>query len=100
MRALLFLLLLTFFNASYSQNNSDLTDLEKAHINALHQSGIQKSNVKDYAGAIADFDKAIELVPNNYLLHFNRGIVKSLIRDEMGAIADFNKALRSRYILA
>jgi hypothetical protein len=68
MRGLLFFLLVTFFNASFSQNNSGLTVLKQDTLEYV-ESGKKKFNSKDYSGAIADFDKAIELLPNNYLSH-------------------------------
>ncbi len=48
---------------------------------------------KDINGAIADFDKAIELNPKNPELYLNRGYIKQLTNDLKGALADYNNAL-------
>jgi lipoprotein NlpI len=54
--------------------------------------GNYKSEQKDYAGAIADFNKAIEL--NYDKAYNNRGLAKTAWRkDYADAIADFNKAI-------
>ena len=39
--------------------------------------GEQKYNKKDYQGAIADYDKAIELNPKDVRAYYNRGVAKS-----------------------
>ncbi len=41
-------------------------------------------------GAIADFTKAIEIMPT-YSLYINRGMAKHKLGDYEGAIADFTK---------
>ena len=58
------------------------------------QSGVDKANrLKDYYGAIADYTKAIELVPNDALAYYNRGLSKDILGDISGAMADYNKAI-------
>ena len=47
----------------------------------------------DYTGAIADYDKAIELDPNYATVYHNRGLAKAEIKQYTEAIADYNKAL-------
>lgn len=48
---------------------------------------------RDFNGAIKDFDKAIELSPNNPELYLNRGYLKHIMRDFDGAMNDYNKAI-------
>ena len=49
---------------------------------------------KDTLGAIADFDKAITLEPQNPNLYLNRGYIKQVINDLNGAMNDYNAALK------
>ncbi len=49
--------------------------------------------VGDYRGAMADFTKAIELVPNDAKAYRERGCMKADLGDHRGAIADFTKAI-------
>lgn len=56
-------------------------------------SGIIKQNNENYEGAIADYNKAIEINPKLVKAYNNRGNVKSDLKDYKGAISDFNKAI-------
>jgi len=49
---------------------------------------------RNYAGAIADFDRAIELNPDDADAYNYRGGVKFIQGDYHGAIADFDKAIK------
>jgi tetratricopeptide (TPR) repeat protein len=55
--------------------------------------GLTYSEQGDYAQAIADFTKAIELDPNNATAYFNRGLAQVNLGDPEQAIADFTKAI-------
>ena len=46
-----------------------------------------KIGLGDHMGAIADFNKAIELDPTNWLSYSGRGIAKGNLGDHRGAIA-------------
>src|SRR5271163_4640967 len=56
-------------------------------------SGNQKSNVKNYRGAIADFTSAIGLNGNNVKAYLYRGNAYGNINDYNHAIEDFTKVL-------
>ena len=56
-------------------------------------SGYEKGQNKDYYGAIADYNKAIELNPDNATTYYNRGWLKDDLKDYFGAIADYTKAI-------
>ena len=60
---------------------------------AYNGRGSAKDDLKDYAGAIADYDKAIELDPKDASTYNNRAISKKNLKDYAGAIADYNKAI-------
>ena len=47
----------------------------------------------DTNGALADFNKIIEIKPDNAVGYFNRGTFKSSNGDTNGAQADFKKAV-------
>jgi len=49
--------------------------------------------LKDYTGAIIDFNSAIGLDPKNSDIYNNRGIAKKKLNDLKGAIDDYNKSL-------
>ena len=66
-------------------NNSNNDDFSK--------SGIEKSKLGDFKGAIFDFTKAIELYPEDNLNYYNRGYSKIQINDYYGAITDFTNAI-------
>ena len=47
----------------------------------------------DKEGAIADYNKAIEIKPDYALAYNNRGNARYNLGDKEGAIADYNKAI-------
>lgn len=55
--------------------------------------GVAKANNGDFEGAIADYDKAIELSPTSFQPYIDRGIVKIKLGDPSGPNADFSKAI-------
>ena len=54
-------------------------------------SGSDKHNLKDYNGAISDYNKAIEINPNLAVAYYNRAISKYFTNDLTGACEDANK---------
>jgi tetratricopeptide (TPR) repeat protein len=55
--------------------------------------GIEKGKRGDLDGAIADFNRAIELNPKDDAPYYNRAQVKRLKKDAAGAIADYTRAI-------
>lgn len=55
--------------------------------------GVEKEEIKDYKGEIADYTKAIEIDSNFSAAYNSRGNAKSGIYDYKGAIEDYNKAI-------
>ena len=55
-------------------------------------SGYYKDEAKDYYGAISDFNKAIELDPNDAKNYYNRAISKYYTNDLKGACEDARKS--------
>lgn len=61
---------------------------------AYHDRGVLRMFFKDKKGAIADFDQAIRINPNNGSAYTSRGYVRDFLGDKQGAIADYNQAIR------
>ncbi len=55
--------------------------------------GLVKYNLLDFKGAIADFDKALEINPEYTIAYNLRGAAKFKIGDYIGAIEDYTKAI-------
>ena len=47
-----------------------------------------------FGGALADYDKTIELVPQHFVAHYNRGLLRALLGDNNRAIEDFDFVLQ------
>ena len=61
--------------------------------NAYHDRGRAKYWLHDFAGAVADYDKAILLKPQCGGFYCNRGQSRFALNDMPGALADYNKAI-------
>jgi tetratricopeptide (TPR) repeat protein len=55
--------------------------------------GCNKLSLRDYYGAIEDFDKAVRYNSNHSNAYNNRGICKYNLKDYKRAIEDFDKAI-------
>jgi serine/threonine protein kinase len=53
----------------------------------------QSKEEHDFLGALADYNKGIELDPNNAIAYNNRSLMKLKLNDISGALADVNKAI-------
>jgi tetratricopeptide (TPR) repeat protein len=82
MKQLIFLLLsFCLYTLGYSQTVKEYFDR-----------GGTKFNLGDYRGAIADYNKAIELDPERASAYFGRGYAKYILGDINGACLDLSKA--------
>src|SRR3989344_6946387 len=69
---------------------------------AYNNRGIAKRAKGDLNGAIADYNRALELDPRHANAYINRGYAKQVRGDHDGAITDYNRALKfdPQYALA
>jgi tetratricopeptide (TPR) repeat protein len=51
-------------------------------------------NQNGLRGAMADYDTALDLDPNNFLGHYNRGLLRAQVGDDNRGIEDFDFVLR------
>ena len=58
-----------------------------------YDQGFDKYDAGNYQGAIADFNKGIEIDPHNADAYYYRGNAKRDFGDYQGAIADYTKAI-------
>lgn len=79
----------------WADSISDLNEILKMspEPSAYFNRGVAKDNLKDYAGAIADFTKVLNTDNNDIDALYNRGVSKGKIKDFRGAIDDFNKLI-------
>lgn len=54
----------------------------------------EKMDAKDYTGAIADYNKAINIVPEDAELYYYRGGAKDQLKDYKDAITDYTRAIK------
>ena len=67
-----------------------ISKIEDASV--YYESGDKKEESGDLPGAIADYNKAIEIWPNS-TAYYNRGLKKARFKDTSGAIQDWKKAI-------
>jgi tetratricopeptide (TPR) repeat protein len=60
----------------------------------LNSRGITKKNRRDYAGAISDYDKAIELNPDYTRSYCNRGFAYGFLDKYTESLSDLDKAIK------
>jgi tetratricopeptide (TPR) repeat protein len=75
-------------------SHRDLT--RQQHLLLLGARASALDELGDYAQAVADFDSAIVLSPNDAVLHLNRGAAKIHDGRPADAIADYDAAIRIR----
>ena len=56
--------------------------------------GNSKSSLQNFEDAIKDYDKAIEIDPENASAYYNRGVTRQGIDDTQGAMSDHNNAIK------
>jgi tetratricopeptide (TPR) repeat protein len=80
---------------SFEKDVEYYTDLiaKEPTANHYYLRGYSKFNLKDYEGAMEDYDVAIQLEPDNFDALFSRGILFEKLKDFENAINDFTKCI-------
>lgn len=80
---------------SNSEQAAPLTEDEKTHPQAYanYNSGFKKRVAKDYQGAVAEYNRAIELYPEFAEAYRARGNAKAWLSDSQGWMEDINRAI-------
>lgn len=78
---------------SNAQTKNDTTSNTVLKADFYYNRGIENAKLKDFLGAIQDYNKAIELNPNDYIFYYNRGNAKFKMNIFHDAIQDFNKSI-------
>ena len=78
------------FNAA--QNSNAIISIS-SFVNEYVKRGTLNTNLGKYKEAVEDYNKAVELNPNDAMLFYNRGTVKIELGDLEGAKEDFEKAM-------
>ena len=63
---------------------------------AYYKRGVSKDRLEKYEDATKDYDKTIEINPNNDIVYTNRGLSKYYLEKYEDAISDFTEAI-NRY---
>ena len=72
----------------------DILELQTLHnADEYYNMGVEQYYHKRYQGAIDNFTRAIELVPNDSDMFFSRGLAKLLLHQNKEALDDFLKAM-------
>jgi tetratricopeptide (TPR) repeat protein len=72
----------------------NIAEAKKPTASDRFASGIQKYRKGDVQGALADFNRAIELDPKYAIAYYGRGFLAvEKLQDLQGALADFNRAI-------
>jgi len=70
-----------------------MLDFQKeVHSNSYVKRAASKAGLQDYEGAMEDYNKAIELYPNNMKAYYSRGMTRVLIEQIDRGCLDLSKA--------
>jgi tetratricopeptide (TPR) repeat protein len=76
----------------YAQTLPQTIALQSSAVNLLNQ-GLQKSDLGDLQGALADYTQAIRINPRYSLAYYNRAITYQDLGNREAALVDYNKAI-------
>lgn len=74
-------------------NEANVKDATRRQIEEIVGRGVMKVAKGDLAGAIADYDRALELAPNEPVAYVNRGLAYAAQKKFERAIVDYDRAI-------
>jgi tetratricopeptide (TPR) repeat protein len=81
------------YQGSLADYDKVITDSPQAAAMWQERAILKQSYLKDLPGALRDYDRAIELAPDDVMNYGFRGLVRRDLGQREGAIADFRKCL-------
>lgn len=79
-----------------AEKDQKMADGTPAAGRVFYRSGVQKFENKDYAGAVADFDRCIRFDPKSADCYSHRGRSNTRLNKHEAAIADYTEEIRLR----
>jgi tetratricopeptide (TPR) repeat protein len=78
-----------------SMNSENIKEFNRNHYDAVifADKAAIKVKSKDYAGALLDYDRSIDLNPGDPEILCKRALIKTILTDYIGVIEDCNKAI-------
>ena len=80
--------------ASYWQALVELATTDTERAEAHYNCGVVYSALKEFEGAIGQYDRAIKCDPDHEKAHNNRGVAKAALDQRKEAIGDYDAAIR------
>lgn len=83
------------FTKDYKKAIQDYTkvlELDKTDTDIYFPLGAAKASIKDYSGALNDFDNAIKFNPNYGQAYYGRAKIKYYLGDKKSGCTDLSKA--------
>ena len=92
------------FKGLYALQKNDNLQADSCLTKAIEYGGRQSQNylaraqarhgLHRYNDALDDYDRAIKIVPNHFVAHYNRGLLRSFLGDDNRALEDFDFVLK------
>jgi tetratricopeptide (TPR) repeat protein len=79
--------------AQAQRKYEEILDIQPRHFDALNLLGVIALQKRDHAAALALLDRAIEIDPNNAVVHFNRGVVLQQLNRPEESLASYDRAV-------
>lgn len=72
---------------------NDVLKLDSRNVIALCNRGVARQGLKDFSGAMADFNRTLAIAPLDAKTHYCRAVLLMILKREQAALCDFEKAV-------